>query len=59
MTAGESRYGDDCKPEADGAREQGFTSFLIDRSGKDGGEWTIRNLMQLVEYAEQHDHADV
>lgn len=30
----ESLYVVDCKREADGAREQGFTSFLIDRSGE-------------------------
>lgn len=34
VSAAESIYVDDCKEEADGAREQGFTSFLIDRTGK-------------------------
>ena len=38
-TAEESLYVDDYKPEADGAREQGFTSFLIDRSGENKDEW--------------------
>ena len=33
VLAQESIYVDDCKVEADGAREQGFTSFYIDRSG--------------------------
>ncbi|MCI6966082.1 hypothetical protein MR810_03045 [bacterium] len=32
--AEESQYVDDYKPEADGALEQGFTSFLIDRNGR-------------------------
>lgn len=32
VTAQESIYVDDYKREADGAREQGFTSFLIDRN---------------------------
>lgn len=34
VLAEESLYVDDYKPEADGAREQGFTSFLIDRKGE-------------------------
>ncbi len=44
VTATESIYVDDYKPEADGAREQGFTSFLIDRSGENKDRWTISNL---------------
>lgn len=52
VTAAESLYVDDYKPEADGAREQGFTSFLIDRSGKNKGNWTITSLKELVEFAE-------
>ena len=52
VTAEESLYVDDYKPEADGAREQGFTSFLIDRSGVTFDEWTISNLRQLIKYVE-------
>ncbi len=52
VTAGESLYVDDYKPEADGAREQGFTSFLIDRSGNDGDRWTIHSLLELIDFAE-------
>jgi len=50
VTAAESIYVDDYKPEADGAREQGFTAFLIDRSGENKDEWTINNLKQLIEF---------
>ncbi len=52
VTAAESLYVDDYKPEADGAREQGFTSFLIDRNGKNEDNWTITNLKQLINYVE-------
>ena len=55
VTAGESIYVDDYEVEAVGAREQGFTSFLIDRSGKSSGQWTIQNLSELVEYVERLD----
>lgn len=48
----QSLYVDDYKPEADGAREQGFTSFLIDRSGNDTDKWCIKNLKQLIDFAE-------
>lgn len=47
-------YVDDYKPEADGAREQGFTSFLIDRSGEDTDTWSIQNLLQLIDYVERY-----
>ena len=50
VTAAESIYVDDYKPEADGAREQGFTAFLIDRSGENNDKWTINNLKQLIEF---------
>ncbi len=50
VTAEESIYVDDYKPEADGAREQGFTSFLIDRSGESKDEWTITDLRQLIDF---------
>jgi len=52
VKAGESLYVDDYKPEADGAREQGFTSFLIDRSDEDKEKWTITSLIQLIEFEE-------
>lgn len=55
VTAEESLYVDDYKPEADGARQQGFTSFLIDRSGNNNDEWTISNLKQLIEYVEKRN----
>ncbi len=53
VTAKESIYVDDYKPEADGAREQGFTSFLIDRKGNDSGRWTIHSLSELIDLAER------
>ncbi len=52
VTAEESLYVDDYPPEADGAREMGFTAFLIDRKGKCEGEWVIRDLRGLVEFVE-------
>ncbi len=52
VTAEESIYVDDYKPEADGAREQGFTSFLIDRRGNDTNKWTIHTLSELIDFAE-------
>ncbi|MBQ8541441.1 MAG: HAD family hydrolase [Clostridia bacterium] len=52
VTAEESIYVDDYKIEADGAREQGFTSFLIDRTGNDNDAWTISDLRQLIEFVE-------
>ncbi len=54
VSAEESIYVDDFKPEADGAREQGFTSFLIDRSGKIKDEWTITDLRQLIDFVEKN-----
>ncbi|NLA77358.1 MAG: HAD family hydrolase [Clostridiales bacterium] len=53
VTAAESLYVDDYKPEADGAREQGFTSFLIDRNGKSKDKWTITSLKELIEFTEK------
>lgn len=55
VSAEESLYVDDYKPEADGAREQGFTAFLIDRSGTDKEPWTITSLKQIVDYVENLD----
>ena len=49
------------RAEADGAREQGFTSFLIDRSDGEintavaSDRWTIRNLTQLVEFVQNRE----
>lgn len=54
VTAAESLYVDDYMSEADGAREQGFTSFLIDRSGGNKNNWTITSLKQLVEFVEDN-----
>jgi len=52
VTAAESLYVDDYDVEADGAREQGFTSFNLDRSGKKHGEWYIQCLTDIVDYVE-------
>ncbi len=53
VSAIESLYVDDYKPEADGAREQGFTSFLIDRSGNNSDKWSIQSLKQLIDFVEK------
>lgn len=50
VTPEESIYVDDCKIEADGARNLGFTSFLINRSNELRDKWTIRNLSQIVNF---------
>ncbi|MGN0479776.1 MAG: hypothetical protein ACI4GO_10115, partial [Hominenteromicrobium sp.] len=55
VSAEESLYVDDYKPEADGAREQGFTSFLIDRTGNNKNRWSIRNLKQLIDFVEKSE----
>jgi len=52
VTASESLYVDDYDVEADGARELGFTSFLIDRSGQNKDKWTINNLKEIINYVE-------
>lgn len=52
VTASESIFVDDCKEEAEGAREQGFTAFYLDRSGENNEEWTIHNLKQLIGFIE-------
>ena len=52
VTAQESLYVDDYKPEADGAREQAFTSFFIDRSGNNTDKWSIQSLKQLIDFVE-------
>lgn len=52
VTAYESIYVDDYDIEADGAREQGFTTFLIDRTGKNKGKWTINSLKEIIDFVE-------
>ena len=52
VTALESIYVDDYDIEADGARNLGFTSFHLDRSGKEKGQWTIKSLKEIVDYVE-------
>ncbi len=45
---------DDYRPEAEGAREQGFTSFLLDRQGIEPEDpFTIGNLRELVNFVER------
>ncbi len=53
VTASECIFVDDCKEEADGAREQGFTAFFLDRSGANNDEWTIHNLKKLIDFVEE------
>lgn len=57
VRSGESIFVDDCKEEADGAREQGFTAFHLDRkrSAPDWAEWTIGNLGHVVEFLRAED----
>lgn len=54
VSAAESLYVDDYDVEADGAREQGFTSFLLDRNNEHTGSWVIRSLKEMVEFVERH-----
>lgn len=44
---------DDYKPETDGAREQGFISFLIDRNIKEKKEWEISSLKEIIDFVER------
>ena len=53
VKAEESLYVDDYKPEADGARKQGFTSFLIDRNLKEKKEWEISSLKEIIDFVER------
>ena len=53
VKAEESLYVDDYKPEADGARKQGFTSFLIDRNLKEKKEWEIGSLKEIIDFVER------
>lgn len=57
VSAMESLYVDDYDLEADGARALGFTAFLIDREGKQRGEWAIRSLKEMVAFVESMDVA--
>jgi len=50
VTSTESIYVDDYDTEADGARYQGFTSFLIDRKSKTRHKWVIKSLLELIEF---------
>ena len=50
VSARESYFVDDTKPEADGARRLGFTSFHLDRKSQSTAEWSIATLKDLVEY---------
>lgn len=52
VIAAESLYVDDYDVEADGARELGFSSFLIDRKSKGKDEWTIASLRQIIDFVE-------
>lgn len=52
VSAEQSIYVDDYKPEADGARALGFTSFLIDRTCKSSGMWTVSSLSELINFVE-------
>ena len=54
VSAEDSMYVDDYDVEADGAREQGFTSFLIDRENRHNGPWVIRSLKEMVNFAERN-----
>ncbi|MCL2462100.1 MAG: HAD family hydrolase [Defluviitaleaceae bacterium] len=54
VKAWESLYVDDYDVEADGAREQGFTSFLIDREGKRPGQWVIHDLREIIDFVENN-----
>ena len=53
VTARECIFVDDTKSEADGAREQGFTSFYLNRTGDCKDEWTIYSLNDLIDYVEK------
>lgn len=53
VNAAESIYVDDYDVEADGARELGFTSFHLDRTGSKNNEWMIKSLKEIIEHIEQ------
>lgn len=54
VSAAESLYVDDYDPEADGARQQGFTAFNLDRGGAKRGPWVIHSLTELIDFAERN-----
>ena len=54
VRAEECVYVDDYRPEADGARDLGFTSFLIDRKGAEKGKWVIDSLRKIVEWLDSN-----
>ena len=53
VTADECIFVDDTRVEAEGAREQGFTSFYLDRTGKCKDNWTIHSLTELIDFIEE------
>lgn len=53
VTASESLFVDDAQENAEGARERGFTSFRIDRTGGQEGPWTTHTLSEMVAFAEK------
>jgi putative hydrolase of the HAD superfamily len=55
VTAAESVFVDDCLEEADGAREQGFCAFHLDRArpGPCFASWRLSDLDQLVAFLDQ------
>lgn len=55
VKAEESLYVDDYKPESDGAREQGFISFLIDRNLRNKNKWVISSLKDLIMFVEAQE----
>ena len=52
VKAHDSIFIDDNRAEADGAREQGFTAFHLDRERQpaDFGSWTLGNLEHLLDF---------
>ena len=53
VSACESIFVDDTRMEADGARQLGFTSFWLDRTGKNTGDFVIENLLKLISFVEK------
>ena len=53
VSASESIFVDDTRTETDGARQQGFTAFWLDRTGKNVGEFIVKNLLELVSFVEK------
>jgi len=50
VQANESMYVDDYVVEADGARDLGFLSFHLDRTGENKGEWVIKSLIDMINH---------